>query len=153
MSIPEKDVKSWLTKQTLWQVHIPPPKEINHSQCDVMKPCEQHKFHLLYVPHNVFEENTYKYILITGAGVPSRYKVARTLRTKKVSEVAFVVEATYKKGDMFKYPKSFQCDNRPEFKSDVTKLFEKHDVDIQRTTTRCRYISLANHMGTKKDIL
>ena len=56
-----------------------------------------------------------KYIL-TGINVASRYKVARPLRTKKSSEVAFVLEAIYKKGSVFKYPKIFQCDNGLEFK-------------------------------------
>ena len=77
---------------------------------------EQHQIDLLYMPHNVFEGNTYKYIL-TGIDVATRYKVARLLRTKKSSEVAFVLEAIYKKGDVFKYHVLvFQCDNGPEFK-------------------------------------
>ena len=109
-SMSKKKIKSWLANQALWQVNIPPPKEINHPHYDVTKSNEQHQFDLLYMPHNLFEENTYKYIL-TGAGVVSRYKVARPLRTKKSSEVAFVLEAIYKKGSMFKYPKVFLCDN------------------------------------------
>ena len=77
---------------------------------------EQHQIDLLYMPHNVFEGNTYKYIL-TGIDVATRYKVARPLRTKKSSEVAFVLEAIYKKGGVFKYHVLvFQCDNGPEFK-------------------------------------
>ena len=64
------------------------------------------------MPHNVFEGNTYKYIL-TGIDVATRYKVARLLRTKKSSEVAFVLEAIYKKGSVLKYPKVFQFDNSP----------------------------------------
>ena len=97
MSMSKKDIKSWLAKEALWQVHIPPPKEIHHPHYDVTKPNEQHQFDLLYMPHNLFERNTYKYIL-TGIDVASRYKVARPLRTKKSSEVAFVLEAIYKKG-------------------------------------------------------
>ena len=99
-SIPKKDVKPWLAKQTLQQIHVPPLKEIKHPHYDVTKPTEHHQFDLLYMPHNVFEGNTYKYIL-TGIDVASRYKVARALRTKKSSEVAFVLEAIYKKGDVF----------------------------------------------------
>ena len=34
-SIPKKDPKSWLAKQALWQVHIPPPKETNHPHYDM----------------------------------------------------------------------------------------------------------------------
>ena len=124
MSMPRKDIRLWLAKQALWQVHIPPPKEINHPHYDVTKPNEQHQFDLLYMPHNVFEGNTYKYIL-TDIDVASRYKVSRALRTKKSSEVAFVLESIYKKSGVFKYPKLFQCGNGPEFESEVTKLLEK----------------------------
>ena len=84
------------------------------------KPNEQHQFDLLYMPLNFFEGNTYKYIL-TGVDVASKYKVARPLRTKKLSKVAFVLEAIFKKGGVFKYPKVFQCDNGSEFKNEVTK--------------------------------
>ena len=129
ISMLRKDIRSWLAKQALWQVHMPTPKEINHPQYDVTKPNEQHQFDLLYMPHNLFEGNTYKYIL-TGVDVGSRYKVARPLRTMKASEVAFVLEAIYKKGDVFIYPKVFHCDNGSEFKNEVTKLLEKHNVDI-----------------------
>ena len=58
-SMSKKDIKSWLAKQALWQVHIPPPKEIHHPHYDVTKPNEQHQFDLLYMPHNLFEGNTY----------------------------------------------------------------------------------------------
>ena len=95
-SMSKKDIKSWLAKQAVWKVYIPSPKEIHHPHYDVTKPNEQHQFNLLYMPHNFFEGNTYKYIL-TGIDVTSRYKVATPLRTKKLSEVAFVLEAIYKK--------------------------------------------------------
>ena len=52
--------------------------------------------------------------------------------TRKSSEAAFVSEAIDKKGGVFKYPKVFQYDTGPEFKNEVTKLLEKHNVDILR---------------------
>ena len=88
----KKDIKSWLAKQVLWQVHIPPGREINYPHYDVTKPNKQHQFDILYMPHNLFEGNTYKYIL-TCIDVPSRYKVAGPLKTRKSSEAAFVLEA------------------------------------------------------------
>ena len=124
-----EDIRTWLAKQALWQVHIPPLREIHHPHYDVTKPNEQHQFDLLYMRHNLFEGNIYKYIL-TGINVASRYKVSRPLRTKNSSEVAFLLEAIYKKGGVFKYPKVFQCDNGSEFKNEVAKLLEKHNVDI-----------------------
>ena len=51
----KNDVKSWLTKLALWQVHISPPKEINHPHYDVTEPNEQHQFNILYMPHDLFE--------------------------------------------------------------------------------------------------
>ena len=96
---------------------------------------EQHQFDTLYMAHNLFEGNAYKYIL-TGTDIGSRYKVARQFKTKKSSEFAFVLEAIYKKGGVFKYPKTFQCDNSSEFKNEVKKLLEKHNVDIRKATTK-----------------
>ena len=73
------------------------------------------------MPHNFFKRNTYNYIL---TGVASRCKVAWPLRTKKSSEVVFGLEAIYKKGGAFIYPKAFQIDNASEFKNEVTKLLK-----------------------------
>ena len=94
-----------VSKTSPWQGHVPPPKETHHPHYDVTRPNEQYQFDLLYMPHNIFEGNTYKYIL-TGIDVASRHKVARPLRTKKSSEVAFVLEAIYKKSGVLKYPKA-----------------------------------------------
>ena len=67
-SMSRKDIRSWLAKQELWQIHIPVPKEIHHPQYDVTKPNEQPEFDLFYMLYNVFEGNIYKYIL-TGIDV------------------------------------------------------------------------------------
>ena len=82
MFISKKEIESWLAKPALWQVHITLPKEINHPHYEMTKSNGQHQFDLLYVPHNVFEGNTYKYIL-TGVDFAPRYKVANALWTKK----------------------------------------------------------------------
>ena len=37
---------------------------------------------------------------------------------------------------MFKYPKALQIDNGSEFQDEVTKLLEKHNVEIRRATTK-----------------
>ena len=101
-------------------------------------PNKQHQFDLLYVLNNVSETNIYKYILISF-DVASRYKVTRALSTKNVSEVTFLFKAIFKKLGVFKYYKVFLYDNGSEFKSDVTKLLQKHNVDIPRTTTKYKH--------------
>ena len=138
----KKDIKSWLANQALWKVHIPPPKKIHHPHYDVTKPNEQHQFDLLFMPQNFFEENMYKF-MSTGIDFESRYKVARFLRTKKSNQVAFVLETIYKNGGVFKYPKTFQCDNGSEFKNEVTELLEKHNVEIRRATTKYKHTHTA----------
>ena len=85
-SMSKKDIKSWLAKQALWQVHIPPPKEINHPHYDITKPNEQHQFDILYMPHNLFEGNTYKYIL-TASTLHRDIKSPGRLRPKNQAKL------------------------------------------------------------------
>ena len=141
-----------VSQQALWQVHIPPLKEINHSHYDVTKPNEQHQFDLVHMLHNFFEGNTYKYLL-SGVDLASRYRFARSLTTKESIEVAFVLGAIYKKkGGAFNYPKLLQIDNDSEFKGEVTKLFEKHNVDIRRATTKYKHFHTAPVEASNKEL-
>ena len=50
-----------------------------------------------------------------------------------------MLEAIYKKDDLFKYAKVFQCNSGSKFKSDLAKLLEKHNVDIRRLTTKYKH--------------
>ena len=152
MSISKKDIKSRLAKPALRKVNIPPPKEIHHSHFDVTKPNEQHQFDLLDMPHNLFKGNMYKYIL-KAIVVASRYKVTRPLRTKKSSEVAFVLKAIYKKGGVFKYPRPFQCDNGSELKNEVIKLLEKLNAEIRRATTKYKHTHTAFVEAFNKELV
>ena len=54
-----------------------------------------------------------------------------------------MLEVICKKGGVFKYPKVFQCDNGYEFKSEVTKLLKKHNVEIRRTTMKYKHTHTA----------
>ena len=150
-SMSKKDIRSWLAKQALWQVHIAPPKEIHHPHYDVTKRNEQHILDLLYMSHNLFEGNPYKYIF-TDPNVASRYKVTRPFGIKKSSKVAFVLEAIYKKGGVFKCPKTFQCDNGSEFKNEVTELLEKHSVEIGRAATIYKHTHTVFVEGFNKEL-
>ena len=85
---------------------------------------------------NTSHGNKYKYILagIDGAS-NSRYKVVRPLRTKQARDVAEMIADIYKVGPLM-YPSTFQCDNGSKLKREVTKMLEKHEVKIQRVTTK-----------------
>ena len=44
----------------------------------------------------------------------------------------------YKVGPLT-YPKTFRCDNGSEFKAELTKMLEKHEVRMQRAMTKYKH--------------
>ena len=93
-----------------------------------------HQFDLLYMLSDTLYGNKYKYIL-PGIETASRYKIARPLRTKQAHDVAEMIADIYKVGPLT-YPSTFQYDNGSEFKGEVTKMLEKHEVKIRQVTTK-----------------
>ena len=85
-----KVVKQWLSRQAFWQAHSPPPKCADRSYYEVKIPNEMHQFNLLYMPSDMLYGNKYKYILFR-IDIHSRYKVARSLRTKQAKDVAEMI--------------------------------------------------------------
>ena len=113
-----------------------------------MIPNKMHQFDLLYVPLDTLYGNKYKYIL-SGIDVASRYKVARHLRRKQAKDMADRIADIYKVGPLT-FPKIFQCDIGSEFKAEVTKLFEKHEVVIRHTTTKYEHTHTASVKALNK---
>ena len=111
-----KVIKQWLSRKAFWQVHLPAPKRIDRPHYQVTIPNEMHQFDQ------------------SGIDAASRYKVMRQLRMKQARDVAGMIANIYKVGPLM-YPKIFQCYNGSEFKGEVTKLLEKHEVKIRRVTT------------------
>ena len=132
--LPIKKVKLWLANQALWQVHIPPPKKIDHPHFYVTGVNQMHQADLLYLPHDKVYQNIYKYTLQV-VDVASRYKVSRPLKTKRASEVAEMFKDIYKKGPL-RYPQELHVDNGSEFKADVLKLMKEKDVKVISVTTK-----------------
>ena len=122
-------IKQWLSRQAFWQVHLPAPNRVDRPHYQVTTRNEMHQFDLLDMPLDTLYGNKYKYI-IAGIDAASRFKVARLLRTKQVRDVAEMIADIYKVGPLM-YPKIFLCDNGSEFKGEVTKMLEKHEVKIQ----------------------
>ena len=129
-------------------MHLPAPKQVDRPHYQVMILNEMHQFDLLYMPSDTLHGNKYKYIL-AGIDAASRYKVARPLRTKQARNVAEMIADIYKVGPLT-YSKIFQCDNGSEFKADVTKLLEKHEVKIQRVMTKYKHTHTAFVEALKK---
>ena len=124
-----KVIKQWLSRQAFWYVHLPAPKQVDRPHYQVTTPNEMHQFDLLYMPLNTLYGNKYKYIL-AGIDAASRYKVARLLRTKQARDMAEMIADIYKVGPLM-YPSTFLCNNGSEFKGEMTKMLEKHEVKIR----------------------
>ena len=127
-------VKSFLAKQAIWQVHIPPPLKIEHPHYYVTEVNKIHQADIMYLPHDKYYLLTYKYVL-NVIDVASRYKASRPLRSKKASEVADRFRDIYRKGPL-KYPKELYVDNGTEFRSAVDQLMTEHKVSIKQSTTK-----------------
>ena len=136
-----KQLKQWSSRQAFWQVHLPAPKRVDRPHYQVTIPNEMHQFDLLYMRSDSLYGSKYKYIL-AGIDAASRFKVMRPLRTKQVRDVAEMIADIYKLGPLT-YPKIFQCDNGSKFKGDVTKMFEKNEVKIQRVRTKYKHTHTA----------
>ena len=120
------------------QVHIPITRAyIHRAHFTVQIPNQQHQFDVTYMPHDIFQGSTYKYAL-TSVDVASRYKVAKPLRTKKASDVAFLLKNIYKsKANPLKWPEVFQCDKGNSL--NVIKLLEVHKVKINSIITKYKH--------------
>ena len=129
----KEEAEKWLLKQPLYQIYLPAPKYIprpNASMSLYAKPNDIHQADILYLPHDKFKKKTYKYTL-NIVDVASRYKGSYQLTTKNTKEVAQAFQWMYKNTEL-NFPKTLIVDEGSEFRGDVTKLMEKHDVIIQR---------------------
>ena len=122
-------VANWLSKQAIWQIYLPPPKQINYSHFDVTVPNEVHQADLLFLPH----DNGYKYAL-TVVDIASRFKQAEPLKTKSASEVASAFEKIYRRGPL-RWPKLLQVDPGKEFQGAVVSTMKTHNVTIRQGHT------------------
>ena len=137
-----KVIKQWLSRQAFWQLHLPAPKRADRPHYQITALNEMHQFDLLYMPSDSLYGSNYKYIL-AGIDAASRFKVARPLRTKQVREVAEMITDIYKVGPLT-YPEIFQCDNGSEFKGEVTKMLEKHEVTTKYKHTHTAFVEALN---------
>ena len=122
--------KKWLSKQVIWQIYLPAPRQINRPSFINIKPNDTHQIDLLYLPHDMIRRKRYKYAL-TVVDVASRYKDAEPLTEKSATATAVALQELYRRGPL-KYPRLIQCDDGKEFKGTFNQLLLKHNVAIKR---------------------
>lgn len=62
-NFPWEDIKKWINKQALWQIHFRPAKNIKKHHYTVNKPNFMHQFDVMYMPKDRLQGSDYKYIL------------------------------------------------------------------------------------------
>jgi hypothetical protein len=130
--VSEDVARDWLKKQALWQIYLPPPRQIPRQKFDVSVPNEVHQADLLFLPHDRVRRKTFKYALIV-VDVASRYKEAEPLTSKYSTEVAAALGRIYSRGPL-KWPTLLQVDPGTEFKGTVSTTLAKHKVIVRRGT-------------------
>ena len=130
--VSESVAKSWLEKQAMWQIYLPPPKYIPRPHWVIDKPNEIHQADLLFLPHDTVGRKTYKYALVV-VDVASRYKDAEAITSKESYEVSKAFKKIYsKKPSRLRWPKRLMVDPGKEFMGSVTTLMKSKRVIIQR---------------------
>src|SRR5260364_250300 len=132
----EDEVRNWLEKQALYQIHKPRPRFIPRALFNnIQFPNECHQADILYIPHDIINNKIYKYCLCI-VDVASRFKWAVPLMDKTSSSVAKAFKKVYSNSNCpLTWPKLLMVDPGSEFKSDCKELMEKHNVKIKISTS------------------
>ena len=128
--VTEQTAKDWLSKQAIWQIYLPAPKQIKRPHFTNTVANDTHQMDLLFLPYDTIKSKRYKYAL-TVIDSASRYKDAEPLTEKSAAAVAIALAKIYRRGPL-KYPRLMQVDEGNEFKGAVNQLLLKHRVTIKR---------------------
>lgn len=126
------DVKKWLYRQAIWQIHSPAPKYIPQASFNkITRPNEFHQADILYMPHDIIGGRKYKYCL-NIVDVASRYKASVPLLDRSSKSVARAFKKKYgSKNSPLIWPKVLQVDGGSEFKDETAKLLSRKGVRIR----------------------
>jgi len=130
------DVKNWLHRQAIWQIHSPAPKYIPQVSFNgITRPNEYHQADILYMPWNTVKGKVYKYCL-NIVDVASRYKASVPLIDRSSVSVAKAFKKVYSyRNSPLIWPKVLQVDGGSEFRDKVCKVMGKKGVRIRVGST------------------
>ena len=131
------EVREWLERQALHQIHMPGPNYIPRASFNSIQiPNECHQSDIVYMPHDKVGTKIYKYCLCV-VDVASRFKTVYPLTEINSSVVAKALNEIYNSRKCpLKWPKLFLSDKGPEFRKDCEELMKKHDVKIQKAESK-----------------
>jgi len=144
------EVKDWLERQAVHQIHKLRPKYIPRASfSSITTPNEVHQADVLYMPHDKIGRVTYLFCL-NVVDVASRYKASVPIGTRKLidqggNRQGILTSATIAKAFLEIYddpecplvwPKLLITDRGSEFKGDCEQLMLSHGVRIQKAKSK-----------------
>ena len=140
------DVRDFLHRQAVWQIHAPRPKYIPYSSFNnITIPNECHQADILYMPYDKIGRVTYLFCL-NVVDVASRYKASIPIGATSVKNrggiltsrtISKAFEHIYDDPDCpLVWPKLLITDKGSEFKGECERLMKRHGVEIQKATSK-----------------
>jgi hypothetical protein len=140
------EVRDWLERQAVHQIHMPRPKYIPRASfSSITSPNDVHQADILYMPYDKVGRVTYLFCL-NIVDVASRYKVSVPIGATSVKDrqgiltshtIARAIKNQYDDPECtLVWPKVFLSDKGPEFRGECEKLLKEHDVKIQKAKSK-----------------
>ena len=140
------EVRDWLEKQAVHQIHMPRPRYIPRASFNsITIPNELHQADVLYMPYDKVGQVTYLFCL-NVVDVASRYKLSIPIDSTSVKNkqgiltsytIARALKEKYDDSECFlSWLKVFLTDKGPEFKGECKKLMKEHGVKIQKAKSK-----------------
>src|SRR6266480_4182239 len=140
------EVKDWLERQAVHQIHKPRPRYIPRASfTSITTPNKVHQADVLYMPYDKIGRITYLFCL-NIVDVASRYKVSIPIGAYSVKDrQGILTSRTIARALKDKYddpecslvwPKLLITDKGPEFRGDCERLLEEHGVRFQKAKTK-----------------
>ena len=131
------DIKDWLNKQAVFQIHKPPPRYISRVSFNTIQiPNKCHQADILYMPYDKIGNRNFKHKLVIK-DVATRYRKSCALTNKSASTVAKAIRKIYKdpNNPLF-YPNEFTTDKGTEYLSECQGLLLSYGVRHKQTETK-----------------
>jgi hypothetical protein len=140
------EVKDWLERQAVHQIHKPRPRYIPRASfSSITIPNKVHQADVLYMPYDKVGQITYLFCL-NVVDIASRYKASIPIGARSVRDrqgiltshtIARALEKIYDNPKCpLVWPKVFLTDKGPEFRGDCEKLMREHGVKIQKAKSK-----------------
>ena len=123
------DVREWLNKQALHQIHKPRPKFIQYASFNgIQNLNEMHQSDLTPMPYDKIGNRVFKYRLVIK-DVATRYRKSCALTNKSASTVAKAIKKNYENpNNPLSWPNVFRTDKGTEYLAECKDLLLSHGV-------------------------